>query len=226
MRKYSMAGFTLIELVVAMGLATTVLTLAGSGMMILGQRNQAVVADRTNRYELQRTTNLMANEVKMAQQIHPCPQIEKDLYRPANGSKNHYPVLALQMPSDSSINPPILYYVAEPPKNTVWSGPLVIYRWGPTMNLDGSYSTASYVNEVVVDRLDANINSFPCQHPFIKSTANTTQGFSACIDANGSAVKLSLTRRGDGSQPITWEAVISRRSQKFTAETSIACPAV
>jgi type II secretory pathway pseudopilin PulG len=225
-KKYSTAGFTLIELVVAMGLATTALTLAGSGMMIISQRNQVVVADRTNRYELQRTINFMANEVKMAQQIHPCPQVEKDLYQPASGSKNHYPVLALQMPSKIGLTQPILYYVAEPPKNTVWSGPLVIYRWGPSMNLDGSYSNSSYVNEVVVDRLDPNSNYFPCQNPFSQSTANKPQGFTACIEPNGNAVKLSLNRRGDGSKMITWESVISRRSKNFTTETPIACPAV
>jgi prepilin-type N-terminal cleavage/methylation domain-containing protein len=224
MRKYSTAGFTLIELVVAMALATTVLTLAGSGMMIISQRNQAAAADRTNRYELQRTANFMANEIRMAQQIHPCPQNIKDLYQPASGSKNHYPVLTLQLPSDSGLTAPIVYYVSEPPKNTVWSGPLVIYRWGPTLNLDGSYSNLSgYVNEVVVDRIDTTSKDTPCQDLFSQATSTTSQGFTACLEPSAGGVKLLLTRRGDGSKPATWESVISRRSKNFTTDIPVAC---
>jgi type II secretory pathway pseudopilin PulG len=226
MRKSSTAGFTLIELVIALGLATTVLALAGSGIMVISQRDQAAAAARTNRYELQRTTSFMGNEVRMAAQIDPCPQIVKDLYSPASGSKNHYPVLSLQMPAASGLMQPIVYYVAEPPQNTVWSGPLVIYRWGPSMKLDGSYSQVvanTYFNEVVIDRIDKAVNIAPCPDLFSQSTSSTPQGFAACVEPNGSSVKLSIVRQGD--KQLVWNSVISRRSQRLAVTPNI-CPAI
>jgi type II secretory pathway pseudopilin PulG len=230
--KYSASGFTLIELVLALAMATTFLGLVGSGLVIVMKQDRASAADRFSRYELQRSLNFIGNEVQMAQLVNPCPPDFNGASTPATGSTNPYPVLSLTMPIESGLTEPIIYYVAAPPTNSPWSGPLVIYRWGPTLNLNGTYSKGSsaasysYYNEVVVDRITANQLSNNCDAVFTAAIpANHPQGFSACVEPSGTAVKLAVTRSSDHNhRDISLNSIFSRRSRGVSTAAPVCLP--
>jgi prepilin-type N-terminal cleavage/methylation domain-containing protein len=236
MGKFLKSGFTLIELVLALAIASIFLALVGGGLVVVSKQDRVAAADRTSRYELQRALSLMGNEVQMSELVNPCPANSTDIYSPASNSSDHYPVLALTMPIESGLTKPIVYYVATPPKASVWSGPLVIYRWGPTLNLDGSYSPDksttrySYYNEVVIDKITAADQPTACDDVFTAAIPDKTQGFSACVEPSGSAVKLSVVRSSDaGKKDILLSSIFSRRSQKMnsqkmTVTNSPVCP--
>jgi type II secretory pathway pseudopilin PulG len=229
--KYSVSGFTLIELVLALAMATTFLGLVGSGLVIVTKQDRAAAADRSSRYELQRSLNFIGNEVQMAQLVNPCPPEFSGASITTSGSTNPYPVLSLTMPIESGLTEPIIYYVAAPPTNSPWSGPLVIYRWGPTLNLNGTYSKGrsaasySYYNEVVVDKITANQLSNNCDAVFTAAIpANHAQGFSACVEPSGTAVKLAVTRSSDHHhRDISLNSIFSRRSRSVST-TASTCP--
>jgi prepilin-type N-terminal cleavage/methylation domain-containing protein len=224
------SGFTLIELVLALAIATIFLGLVGSGLVIVTKQDRAAAADRSSRYELQRALNFIGNEVQMAQSVNPCP-LDFSVVSTASGSNNPYPVLSLTMPIESGLTEPIIYYVAAPPTNSPWSGPLVIYRWGPTLNLNGSYSKGgsvtsySYYNEVVVDKITANQLAANCDAIFTAAIpAVNGQGFSACVEPSGTAVKVAVTRSSaHNHRDISLNSIFSRRSRSISI-TAPTCP--
>jgi prepilin-type N-terminal cleavage/methylation domain-containing protein len=232
LNKYSASGFTLIELVLALAIATTFLGLVGSGLVIVTKQDRAAAADRSSRYELQRALNFIGNEVQMAQSVNPCPPDFSGVGITTSGSINPYPVLSLIMPINSGLTEPIIYYVAAPPTHSPWSGPLVIYRWGPTLNLNGNYSKGSsaasysYYNEVVVDKITANQLSNNCDAVFTAAIPdNHVQGFSACVEPGGTAVKLAMTRSSDHNhRDISLNSIFSRRSRSVVTVNTPLCP--
>jgi type II secretory pathway pseudopilin PulG len=230
--KYFTSGFTLIELVLALAMATMFLGLVGSGLVIVMKQDRAAAADRSSRYELQRALGFIGNEVQMAQSVNPCPPDFNGASNTANGSTDPYPVLSLTMPIESGLTEPIIYYVAAPPTNSPWSGPLVIYRWGPTLNLNGTYSKGrsaasySYYNEVVVDKITANQLSNNCDAVFTAAIpANHFQGFSACVEPSGTAVKIAVTRSSDHNhRDISLNSIFSRRSRSISTAAPTCSP--
>jgi type II secretory pathway pseudopilin PulG len=230
--KYFTSGFTLIELVLALAMATMFLGLVGSGLVIVMKQDRAAAADRSSRYELQRALGFIGNEVQMAQSVNPCPPDFNGASNTANGSTDPYPVLSLTMPIESGLTEPIIYYVAAPPTNSPWSGPLVIYRWGPTLNLNGTYSKGrsaasySYYNEVVVDKITANQLSNNCDAVFTAAIpANHFQGFSACVEPSGTAVKIAVTRSSDHNhRDISLNSIFSRRSRSVSTAAPTCSP--
>jgi type II secretory pathway pseudopilin PulG len=230
--KYFTSGFTLIELVLALAMATMFLGLVGSGLVIVMKQDRAAAADRSSRYELQRALGFIGNEVQMAQSVNPCPPDFNGASNTANGSTDPYPVLSLTMPIESGLTEPIIYYVAAPPTNSPWSGPLVIYRWGPTLNLNGTYSKGSsaasysYYNEVVVDKITANQLSNNCDAVFTAAIpANHFQGFSACVEPSGTAVKIAMTRSSDHNhRDISLNSIFSRRSRSISTAAPTCSP--
>ncbi len=229
--KRSVSGFTLIELVLALAMATMFLGLVGSGLVIVTKQDRAAAADRSSRYELQRALGFIGNEVQMAQSVNPCPPDFSGVSTTASGSTNPYPVLSLTMPVSSGLTEPIIYYVAAPPAKSPWSGPLVIYRWGPTLNLNGSYSKGSsvtsysYYNEVVVDKITANQLADSCDAVFTAAIPPTNgQGFAACVEPGGTAVKLTLVRSSDHhKRDISLNSIFSRRGRGVSISAPI-CP--
>jgi prepilin-type N-terminal cleavage/methylation domain-containing protein len=228
------SGFTLFELTIAMSLMSLVLALMGSGLVTVLQFEQRFTATQKNRGELQRTMDFMATEIRMADQLEPCPEIHIPNYAPAVDSQRPQPIMVLKMPTSSGLTQPIVYYVATPPVHSVWAGPLALYRWGPTLRLNGSYSEGasgagySYYNEVVIDRIAPTASAAPCGGLYSQAIPlrSPAQGFSICSDPTGQAVRVSLQRQTNQPQPggIALHTVISRRSQSAPA-AAIVCPA-
>ncbi len=227
------SGFTLFELTVALSLTSVVLALLGSGLVTVLQFKQRFTATQINRRELQRTMDFMATEIRMAEQLEPCPDINTPTYSPASSSRQPQPIMVLKMPASSGLTQPIVYYVATPPTQSVWAGPLALYRWGPTLQLNGSYSKGSsgtsynYYNEVVVDRIATTSTAEPCIGQYAQSIPlrSTPQGFSICSNPTGQLVRVSLQRQAEQlGQVIALHSVISRRSYAMTAAFT-SCPA-
>jgi prepilin-type N-terminal cleavage/methylation domain-containing protein len=227
------SGFTLLELTIALSLTAVVVALISGGLMAVLQFDQRFTAMQKNRRELQRTMDFIAIEMQMSDRLEPCPEIHPPVYSPASGSQRPQPIMVLTMPASSNLSQPIVYYVAAPPARSVWAGPLALYRWGPTLQLNGNYSANiggagySYYNEVVVDRIVPTSSAEPCggAYPQAIPLRSTRPGFNICSDPSGRVAKISLQRQAEQSQQVmALQAIVSSRSRSMTA-AAVTCPA-
>jgi prepilin-type N-terminal cleavage/methylation domain-containing protein len=216
-------GFTLIELLVAIAITGIVITLTGSGLYTLMNANQRSQTETTERLELEQALAFITDEIKMSKQIafaRPDTSDKHSSFRQASGSKEPVIILVLNPATNSGLTDPIIYYLADPPNKSVWNGPRVIYRWGPTLMKDGKYSDGNgkdvsaklfdskvgvaYYNEVLIDRVSNvkapdsgnhcdGIYSYP-----IPSVAKRL-GFYACVSADGKSVKLWMHKQLNSS---------------------------
>lgn len=223
----------MLELTIALSLTAVVVALISGGLMAVLQFDQQFTAMQKNRRELQRTMDFMATEMQMSDRLEPCPEIHPPTYNPASGSQQPQPIMVLTMPASSNLTQSIVYYVATPPARSVWTGPLALYRWGPTLQLNGNYSanvsgvSYNYYNEVVVDRIISTSGAESCNGLYSQAIPlrATRRGFTICSDPSGRVAKVSLQRQVEQSQQVmALQAVISSRSQSNPAKFSD-CPA-
>ena len=232
------AGFTLIELLLALAITGIVISLTGSGLYALMNANQRSQNETTDRLELERAVAFMTDEIKMSQQITktiPAPFTGAtgiSGFNPASGSRLIKPILVLKPALNSGLKNPIVYYLADPPNASVWLGPKVIYRWGPTLLQNGNYSdgnnrdisrisagaTIEYFNEVLVDRISdqfATQANTACEVNYsaaIPSIADRL-GFYACIALDQKSVKLWIYKQTNSSTKSTMiDALVITRS--------------
>jgi prepilin-type N-terminal cleavage/methylation domain-containing protein len=212
-------GFTLVELLLALAITGLVMTLAGSGLYALMTANDRSQSETMDRLELERALAFMSDEIKMSRQVTNVVTAIHG-FNPASGvaSSSIQPILVLSPASNSRLDKPIVYYLAEPPNSSVWLGPRVIYRWGPTLLQNGKYSDGSgndvatlapgvlvpYYNEVLVDRMSAVATaqaSIPCEtsYSYAVPALVTRSGFYACIAPDLKSVKLWLHKHSNPS---------------------------
>lgn len=207
-------GFTLVELLLALAIMGLVMSLAGSGLYALMTANNRSQSETMDRLELERALAFITDEIKMSQQIQtniPTPPSSIPDFQPASGSSSVQPILVLSPATNSRLTKPIVYYLAEPPSSSVWLGPRVIYRWGPTLLQNGNYSDGSgkdvatisinapvqYYNEVLVDRMSDIATAqatIPCEtsYGYAVPALTTRSGFYACVAPDRKSVKLWL----------------------------------
>jgi prepilin-type N-terminal cleavage/methylation domain-containing protein len=209
-------GFTLVELLVALAIMGIVMSLAGSGLYAMMNANQRSQTETTDRLELEQALAFMTDEIKMSQQVMtniPSPPTKILGFSPASGSSDIKPILVLKPASNSGLKNPIIYYLADPPNNSVWLGSRVIYRWGPTLLQNGNYSdgdgnevsgitnssTVEYFNEVVIDRMSDIIakSNISCEtnYSYAAPSAIKQLGFYACIASDQKSVKLWMNKQ-------------------------------
>jgi prepilin-type N-terminal cleavage/methylation domain-containing protein len=199
------AGFTLIELLLALAITGIVISLTGSGLYALMNANQRSQNETTDRLELEQAVAFITDEIKMSQGIMtsiPSPSTgTKGIngFNPASGSSKIKPILVLEPAPNSKLKAPIVYYLADPPNDSVWLGPKVIYRWGPTLLQTGNYSdgdgkdiaisaktSIEYFNEVVIDRISDQVSAqatIDCEANYSAAVPSIASrlGFYACI---------------------------------------------
>jgi prepilin-type N-terminal cleavage/methylation domain-containing protein len=220
-QKLNQAGFTLIELLVALAITGIVIGLTGIGLYALMNANQRSQIETTDRLELEQALAFMTDEIKMSQQITTDSTFATTNtigFNPASGSSDIQPILVLYPAPNSGLTKPIVYYLADPPNSSVWLGPRVIYRWGPTVRQNGNYSDGDghdltqlplgspvqYYNEVLVDRM-SNIASTQATTPCESSYSNAAPivvnrlGFYACIATDQKSVKLWMYKQPNSS---------------------------
>ncbi len=227
-------GFTLLEILLSMAITGMVITLTGSGLFALMNANQRSQGETTDRLELERALAFMTDEIKMSHQIMTDfmpinTKIPK--FRAASGSSRIQPILVLAPAPTSKLTDPIIYYLADPPHRSVWLGPRVIYRWGPTLLQNGNYSdgsghdlaaiprgaTVEYYNEVVVDRLSDKLPGLSdrnCDSGYNYSIPDATDrlGFYACVANDHQSVKLWIDKQpnSSGKSPSASTLVVTR----------------
>jgi prepilin-type N-terminal cleavage/methylation domain-containing protein len=221
-------GFTLVELLVAMFISGMVVSLAGTGLVSIGNASQQAQSETTDRLELDRAVMFMSEEVKMSRAIDPHPPQDRPStipqFKAVTNGKNVRPILVLTPAIDSGLSQSIVYYLTETPPTSMWRGPLAIYRWGPTLLQDGSYSNGDgksttdptskiapgnvpYFNELVVDGIGASSPSKLSKissQLLLECDASTDlaippipdrQGFYVCVDRSTKAVKIWLHKQ-------------------------------
>ncbi|WP_310424497.1 prepilin-type N-terminal cleavage/methylation domain-containing protein [Chamaesiphon sp. VAR_48_metabat_135_sub] len=214
-------GFTLIELLVALVITGIVIGLTGSGLYALMNANQRSQIETTDRLELGQALAFMTDEIKMSQQVMtniPSPYTGITSFNPASGSSRIQPILVLNPAPNSGLTNPIVYYLADPPNSSVWLGPRVIYRWGPTLLQNGNYSDGNgldvsqipsgspvaYYNEVLVDRISdgvADQANIACETSYSYAAPSILDrlGFYACIAPDQKSVKLWMYKQPNPS---------------------------
>ena len=211
------AGFTLAELLVALAITGIVISLTGSGLYALMKADRRSQSETTDRLELERSLAFMTDEIKMSRQIVTDSNfvVTNTIgFNPASGSSRHQPILILQPAPTSGLTKPIVYYLADPPNSSVWAGPRVIYRWGPTLMQNGNYSDGNgrdltglplgspveYYNEVLVDGISAIATAeaaIGCESSYSNAAPVVADrlGFYACISPDKKSVKLWMSKQ-------------------------------
>ncbi len=117
-----MAGFTLLELMIAMALTGTILTLAGFGVVAMLQAYQRSDSETARRTNLNRALDFMSDEIRMAKAAG--VPANGTLPTPACGTVTG--VLDLTMPDNSHI----VYYLNDISScgNTGWQTPATVRR--------------------------------------------------------------------------------------------------
>jgi prepilin-type N-terminal cleavage/methylation domain-containing protein len=210
-------GFTLVELLTALVITGVVISLTSSGLYTLMNANQRSQIETTDRLELEQALAFMTDEIKMSQQVMltiPSPSTPEDRFRPAAGIRDIQPILILKPAFNSGLKNPIVYYLADPPNDSVWLGPRVVYRWGPTLSQNGNYSdgdnhdvsansanvSVEYYNEVVIDRIAGRVlaqANIPCNrnYSYVPNNLVDRLGFYACIAPDQKSVKLWIQKQ-------------------------------
>jgi prepilin-type N-terminal cleavage/methylation domain-containing protein len=229
-------GFTLLELIVALALTGITITLTGSGLLAIMNANQRHQREISDRLELEQSLAFMTDEIKMSSQIDINPLGNNLLnftnpalfFQPAKSVTNIEPILVLTPGTGTGLTQPIVYYLATPPKTSIWHGPQVIYRWGPTLMQDGSYSNGNgksltelspakiaengveYFNEALIDgisdRAPAQLTDLPTdaimecndETALAIPVASQRKGFYLCVERSGKAVKIAIQKQPAG----------------------------
>ena len=211
-------GFTLVELLVALAITGIVISLTGTGLYALINANQRSQIETTDRLELEQALAFMTDEIKMSQQVMTNIPSDATDFKPASGATAIQIILVLNPAPIGKLTKPIIYYLADPPNRSVWLGPRVIYRWGPTLLHNGNYSDGDgnditrilpgspieYFNEVLVDRISDRVTAqanIACESSYNYAVPAVTarQGFYACIAPAKKSVKIWMYKQPNSS---------------------------
>ena len=176
------AGFTLVELLVAASITTIVVAIAGSGVVTMLQINNKAESENLRRVELNRALDFMNEEVRMAKSI--AVDASANLTTVAKDFKSSgTPILTLEIPG---VSQRVLYYIKD--ASSPWSGPKVIYRWGPNFDGNGQYTDPTtpdkWKDSLLVDLIadPEPYSNTTCPTGWSANPSSTNgQGFYACV---------------------------------------------
>ena len=174
------SGFTLVELLISSFMGILIIGAAGFGLTHLLRGSRSNTAQVNKRTEFNRATEFISDEMRRADYIDVDPSsalTNAGITTPANTQA----VLAINIPG---VNDPIIYYVSDPASGdaSIWNGPRVIYRYGPALNADGTFSTAAWsAPEPLVDGISADAVTTACDAGWTASPSSSAVGFYACI---------------------------------------------
>lgn len=153
------AGFTIIELLVAIVITTMMVSLAGFGLVAMMQVNQKAASETARRTNLNRSLDFIADEIRMAKAVN--QPASSAVPTPSCGTATG--VLDLTMPDSSHV----VYYLNDVSScSSLWAGPAAIHR------VSGGNDT------LLVDAIAPIVTVPTCSN----ATMTGSGGFYACID--------------------------------------------
>ena len=148
-KRTSTAGWTLLELLTACALSVVVVGGAGFGLLSILQNNKIATATSTNQHYLNMGVEFISDEVKTASVIDSdLSKLSTDArfftatYSSEIASGLVIPILSLKI---DGLDERVVYFLRDKSKetsstSTVWSGPMMLYRWGPNYSSTGNYN--------------------------------------------------------------------------------------
>jgi hypothetical protein len=165
----------------------------GTGLVVMKQGNATSEAKTKARTELNRALDFIAEEIRMAQSINTQTVSLSAPSNTVNGTDQI--ILILTVPGVTAS--PIVYRITQPNSSSVWEGPRVIYRYGPNMDNNGTYTdpnnSTNWQNRLLIDGISDIIQTPNCGTETLTPASNV-RGFYACIKSNRAA-ELFLSRQ-------------------------------
>jgi type II secretory pathway pseudopilin PulG len=177
-------GFTLPELLISGIIITFLLSVVAYGFSAIQKSSKKNDIQLERRVEIDRALDFIASEVRQAQVIETNTDNTKNYFDSAGRSV----VLALKIPSFPD-DRRVVYYSAG--ASSPWVGPQAVYRWGPELNSNGSYTDpqdpANWQSLPLIDRIDNTPIDSDWRCP--SGTGNLSPssgatGFYACVNDN------------------------------------------
>ncbi len=193
-KSLSNSGFTLMDLMVGATLTTAVISAAGYGVASMVSTSTASNSRTERRAELSRSNDFIATEIREGSglvtgglsSVTPA-SFDTSYTGKVTGAVTK--VLMINPPTGST---PIVYFVATPTAGSA-KGPRALYRWGPSFNNDGTYSsTAPWVSEVLVDQIQPATAPAGVSYtaPSCSTGLNGDFGFATCVDSLGKSAQI------------------------------------
>ena len=208
-RSETAAGFSLLELMLALSLGLVLSGVMLQGLIDEGQNGQRLARLLRERAVQRRTLALVKGDLAQATAVSPSPDLEAH----GCGLAGRLPVLHLSTPAGA-----VTYTVGAAP-SAIWRG-RVLMRCGPAYGLDGRLSVGGAPqNRVVIDGLaEVPPRWLRCGDmlstdgaALVELAGSAAQPFSACLDAQSRLVALRLVQQ--------FAASPGRMPQRITSTT-------
>jgi hypothetical protein len=146
------ADFSLVELLLAIAMSGMVIVIAGESLLSHVRTSIKMEALERQRSDWSRTTFFIDAEVSLSQEVLAGGTLlNLDLPPSCNGINTNNLKFALRLRPDL----PLVFYSLEDSR-APWLPLMSLFRGGPAINENGSYSTTSYGSSLLIDGLDIN----------------------------------------------------------------------
>jgi type II secretory pathway component PulJ len=178
-KKTSESGFTLSNIMIGAALTGVVVSGAGAGLATMADISNTSNAKNERRVEMTRALDFMSTEIKSADTLTSTTAQSTAFQAalPNIASQVKTNTISVKLTLDiSGSDEAVVYFTAEP-KSGTWTGPRVLYRWGPEFSTSSDYVNAAdattWGHTALIDRIE----DF--------STTVNTAGNSASLNLNG-----------------------------------------
>ena len=202
-RTKSNSGFTLTELLTGLVMSVFVTGALGFGLIQVMNLSRRGAAQAQSRNEANRAIEFISSEIRRARTLDTDLLIDidgdgtdEDLTPPttveATGPEGQgLPAgidiaLALDIPNFPALENNAIVYYLQSNAGTNWQGPQVLYRYGPPLAADGTYTNGDWQREALIDGIA------PGDNVDCNGTSTANPGFLACIAANNTSAQIFL----------------------------------
>lgn len=146
------AGFSLVELLLAIAMSGMIVVIAGESLLSHVRTSIKMEALERQRSDWSRTTFFIDAEVSLSQEVFAgSALLNLDLPPSCSGINKSNLKFALRLRPDL----PLVFYSLEDSR-APWLPLKSLFRCGPAINENGSYNTTSYGSNLLLDGLDIN----------------------------------------------------------------------